>query len=128
MVTDLRPHSGQPNVTTVEVATAWVGRLAKPAVPAADDVEAAYNAAEEWVRDRCRWAKDVDTEADPPEEWPPAPDALVQAVLLLTARYLQRRLSPDGLVGMGELGMMRVSSIDRDVESLTRPFRQVVFG
>lgn len=74
----------------------------------------AWKAAERWIARRCRWTS------------PAAAEDLQQAVILLTGRYMARRNSPDGLVGMGDLGAMRVSAIDRDVQSLTGPYRRVV--
>lgn len=53
----------------------------------------------------------------------PAPAALVEAVCLLAARYLARRNSPDGMVGVSDLGPARVPTIDRDVERLIDPWR-----
>lgn len=51
----------------------------------------------------------------------PAPDAdLVLGTLRLAARWHTRRRSPDGLVGMGELGSARVPVIDPDIQQLLR--------
>ena len=59
----------------------------------------------------------------------PAPADLVQAVALLTNRYLSRDNSPDGFVGMQETGgPVYIGKVDRDVESLIAPYRPVVFG
>lgn len=76
----------------------------------------AWKAAEQYVADRCRWGDGT------------APDALVEAVLLLTGRFLARHNSPDGLVGGGELGPARIPALDRDAERLMQPYRRVVFG
>ncbi|MFT4295638.1 MAG: hypothetical protein QM582_09530 [Micropruina sp.] len=108
----------QPNVTT---AAAVADVLKTPAT--APRFVAAYKAAEAATRKRCRWPY-ADSDGDPI----PAPDDLVQAVILRTGRYMARANSPDGLVGMGDLGMMRVSSVDRDIERLEAPWRPVVFG
>jgi hypothetical protein len=54
------------------------------------------------------------------------PDDLVLAVCLQTQRLLARRNSPDGLVGMGDLGMARVPVSDSDIASLIAPWRFVV--
>lgn len=86
----------------------------------------AYAAAERWHAQRCTWQvaeQDVDGEL----VWVPVDvEDLVQSVILLTGRYLARKNSPDGLVGMGEMGVMRISQIDRDVQSLTGPYRRIV--
>lgn len=74
------------------------------------------DAAEAYITRRCRI----------PEGTPPAD--LVEAVRLLVARYLARRSSPDGTLGMSEFGAGRIATIDRDIEGLIAPYRPVVFG
>lgn len=101
-------------ITTKESVKTWLGNP-----PKLDDavLTDAWNAAEAYVAGRCSWeGQDV----DPPV---PAPADLVQAVNLLTARYLARRNTPDGLVGLGELGAAQVSFSDVDVERLMNPWR-----
>lgn len=82
-----------------------------------------YRSAEAAIAKSCRWPEsDVDGMAlNPPEE-------LILAVILRTARYLARRESPSGVIGVGEFGPVRISSIDRDIEDLEGPYRRVVFG
>ena len=111
----------QPSITSFPEVHAYLGGLDKVA-----EVEArsAYDAAEAYVGKRCRWAVPVDGETAATA----APADLVQAVKLQTARMLQRRQSPDGLIGMGDLGVARVPVADRDVDALMRPYRRVVFG
>lgn len=77
----------------------------------------AYQSAESMVGDQCRWPSDTT-----------APEALVQAVILRTARYLARRDTPTGVLGVGEFGPVRIASVDRDIEELEAPWRRVVFG
>jgi hypothetical protein len=112
----------QPNITSFPEVHAYLGGPDKVDAVLA---RTAYEAAEAYVGKRCRWAV---SEPAVGETWPPAPDDLVQAVKLQTARMLQRRQSPDGLVGMGDLGIARVPISDRDVDALMRPYRPVVFG
>lgn len=51
----------------------------------------------------------------------PAPDAdLVLGTLRLAGRWHTRRRSPDGLVGVGELGSTRVPLVDPDIQQLLR--------
>lgn len=88
----------------------------------------AYNAAEAATAKRCRWPSGPIDSADPDGSQHTPPADLVQAVVLRTGRYMARANSPEGLVGMGELGIMRVSSIDRDIERLEGAWRAVVFG
>jgi hypothetical protein len=47
---------------------------------------------------------------------------------MLAQRQFKRYDSPLGVTGFGELGVIRVSRIDPDVESLVAPFRRVRFG
>ena len=75
-----------------------------------------YAAAESAVASLCCWP-----EGD-------VPGALVEAVVLRTARYIARVDSPSGVVGFGEYGPVRIQSVDRDIESLEGPWRKVVFS
>lgn len=77
----------------------------------------AWKAAEGYVSRRCRWTLDAD--GNPPAE-------LAEAVTLLTARYLERRNSPNGLIGFGDLGAARLPSQDVDVRTLIGPYRIAV--
>ena len=105
-------------ITTIEDAQAWF--------PGVDpgELRDAWAAAEEWVSARVRWPGMTST--------PPAtpPKALVQAVRLQTARLLQRRNSPEGVVGMDAdgLGAVRLPREDVDVISLIGPWRPVIFS
>lgn len=92
-------------ITTLEAVVTWVGTKNNETL-----VKTAWEAAEAYIGERTEY------EGDPPA-------GLVQAVNLLTARYLARRNSPDGVVGMGDLGPARVPLIDRDVERLMDPWR-----
>lgn len=83
-----------------------------------EDLKIVRDAAEQYVAARCRL----------PETPGEVPADLVQAVWLLIARYLARRNSPDGTLGMSEFGVGRISTVDRDVEQLLAPYRRVVFG
>ena len=98
------------------MVTSYQHVLAVLEVKPSEKAEAAYSAAEAAVSARCRWAGDQ------------APADLVQAVVLRTARLLARRNSPDGIVGVGEFGPVRIASIDRDIEHLEAPYKRVVFA
>lgn len=82
------------------------------------ELKIARDAAERYIDARCTLPEDPDR----------APADLVQATWLLIARYLARRNSPDGTLGMSEFGVGRISTVDRDVEQLLAPHRRVVFG
>ncbi len=55
------------------------------------------------------------------------PHDVVEAVHLLTSRYLARINSPEGVSGMDEMAL-QITPMDRDVLSLIAPYRAVVFG
>lgn len=52
----------------------------------------------------------------------PVPDQIKQATLILAARLSERRFSPLGVAGFGDLGAVRVSRFDADISALTDPF------
>ena len=60
--------------------------------------------------------------------WAAVPIAIKQAVLMLAQRQFKRYDSPLGVAGVGDLGIMRVSRIDPDVQALVSPFRKVRFA
>lgn len=95
-------------ITSLDAVKAWIGN---PNLP--DELVAeAWLAAERYVDERTDWDKTLTP-----------PDDLVLAVDLLTARYLARRNSPDGMVGLGDLGPAQVMYTDADVERLLNPWR-----
>lgn len=53
------------------------------------------------------------------------PPAVHTACLMLASRLWDRRKSPHGVLGTGELGVIRVTGVDRDVEQLLLPHRDV---
>lgn len=56
--------------------------------------------------------------------WPAIPDAVVQATLLLAARLIKRRGSPEGVAGFDEFGTIRISSRDDpDAVRYLTPYR-----
>jgi hypothetical protein len=55
------------------------------------------------------------------------PDALY-ATLLWTNRLLSRRNSPDGIVGVADLGVATISKADRDVLQLLSPWLEPVLS
>jgi hypothetical protein len=60
--------------------------------------------------------------------WSAVPIAIKQATLMLAQRQFKRYDSPLGVTGVGELGVIRVSRIDPDVQALVSPFRKVRFA
>lgn len=106
-------------VTTKETVAGVLGIQNADAAP----FTTGYLAAESAVASGCRWPTQDASGAEVP-----APDALVQAVVLRTARYLARLDSPSGVIGVGEYGPVRIASVDRDIEELEAPWRRVVFA
>jgi len=58
----------------------------------------------------------------------PCPTDVQYAVLLWTNRILNRRNSPDGIVGVADLGIANVSRADRDVLQLLSPWVEPVIA
>ena len=56
--------------------------------------------------------------------WPSIPTAVKQATIIQASRLYKRLDSPLGVLGMGDLGQIRVSRyLDPDVEQLVMPYR-----
>ena len=56
--------------------------------------------------------------------WAQVPTAIKQATIIQSSRLFKRLDSPLGVLGMGDLGQIRVSRyLDPDVEQLAMPFR-----
>jgi len=53
------------------------------------------------------------------------PDVINQATIIYAMRQFKRYDSPLGIAGFGDIGAMRVSRIDPDIESMIMPFRKV---
>ena len=53
------------------------------------------------------------------------PVAIKQATILLSLRQFKRYDSPLGAAGFGDLGVVRVSRFDPDIEALISPFKKV---
>lgn len=113
----------RPPITTVEVVTGWLRSNKLPGSVGDDQIQLAYQSAEDYVGRRVRWVITAPAEGEP---YPPAPGDLVLAVCLQTARYLARRNSPDGFVGSDEMGPVRIGGRDYDVAGLMAPYRPVV--
>ena len=57
--------------------------------------------------------------------WSSIPVQIQQATLILSSRLFERRNSPLGVAGFGDLGAIRVSKIDADIENLIGPFKKI---
>lgn len=100
------------STVTVEEVRAWLNLT-----DTVDDValQAGIDAAETNQSGRLYWPG-VDNLRDV------LPADLRQAIYLRTARYLSRRNSPDGLVGMADFGPARISRVDADIAALEGPY------
>jgi hypothetical protein len=54
--------------------------------------------------------------------WPEVPDEIVQATKILAARLWRRAVSPEGVVGSEQWGVVRLSRTDPDVQALIDPY------
>jgi hypothetical protein len=58
--------------------------------------------------------------------WPSVPDDIVEACLILSADYMKRASSVGGVVGLSELGAIRMSPLGRDIAAIVRAYRREV--
>lgn len=56
--------------------------------------------------------------------WPETPEDVKRAAMLWAIRLVNRRSTPTGVVGFGEFGGVRLSTIDPDVRALLAPYRR----
>ena len=56
--------------------------------------------------------------------WPSVPDDLNMACLILTADLYKRKDAPGGILGLGDLGVVRMSPIGRDVTAMVRAYKK----
>jgi hypothetical protein len=56
------------------------------------------------------------------------PTAIKQAAVILGSRIFKRNDSPLGVAGFGDLGVMRVSRIDPDIDALITPYKRIRFA
>lgn len=59
---------------------------------------------------------------------PACPYELQYATLLWTNRLLSRRNSPDGIVGVADLGIATVAAVDKDILQMMRPWLDQVIA
>ena len=56
------------------------------------------------------------------------PDDIVEACLILSADYVKRASSVGGVLGLSELGAIRMSPLGRDIGAIVRAYRKEVLG
>lgn len=52
----------------------------------------------------------------------PCPNDVLYATLLWTNRLLARRNSPDGIVGVADLGVATIAKMDKDILEMLSPY------
>lgn len=58
----------------------------------------------------------------------PVPTAVKQATIMSATRLYKRYDSPLGVLGFGDLGVVRISRLDPDIASLLAPYRRIRFA
>lgn len=114
--------AGAPVWLTADAYKAWA-RI--DAADTADDaaIGQAVDAAAEAIETRAPRAFTADPDTGDPV---PVPSPIVEAGLLLTNRLMSRRNSPDGVVGVSDMGTATILSYDADITQLVSPWTDVV--
>jgi len=60
--------------------------------------------------------------------WPSVPSDINTACLILTADLYKRKDAPGGILGLGDLGVVRMSPIGRDVTAMVRAYKKEVLA
>jgi len=60
--------------------------------------------------------------------WPAIPDDIVECCLILSADLYKRKDSVGGVLGLSEMGAIRMSPLGRDISAMTRAYRREVVG
>ena len=58
--------------------------------------------------------------------WPSVPDDIETSCQILTADLYKRKDSPGGILGLGDLGAIRMSPLGRDVTAMVRAYKKEV--
>ena len=102
---------------------AWMNLGAKLDVedPHEDILEQLLDTATENIDGHCGRSFGPNSE-DPEAE---VPEAVHTACLMVASRLWDRRQSPGGVLGTNDLGVIRVTGVDRDVEQLLHQHRDI---
>ena len=60
--------------------------------------------------------------------WPSVPNDINMACLILTADLYKRKDAPGGILGLGDLGVVRMSPLGRDVTAMVRAYKKEVIA
>jgi hypothetical protein len=74
------------------------------------------------------WAKQATVRIEGVFGFTPLPVQITQACVIQSSRIYKRLDSPLGVLGMNELGVVRVGKVDPDVAQLIRPFKKFAVG
>lgn len=58
--------------------------------------------------------------------WPSVPSDINMACLILTADLYKRKDAPGGILGLGDLGVVRMSPVGRDITAMVRAYKKEV--
>ena len=58
--------------------------------------------------------------------WPSVPDDINMACLILAADLYKRKDAPGGILGLGDLGVVRMSPVGRDITAMVRAYKKEV--
>lgn len=60
--------------------------------------------------------------------WPSVPDDIIEATFILCADLFKRKDSVGGVLGLSEMGAIRMSPLGRDISAMVRAYRREVVG
>jgi len=60
--------------------------------------------------------------------WPEVPDDVEQATYILSADLYKRKDSIGGVLGLSELGAIRMSPLGRDIAAMVRAYKREFFA
>ena len=60
--------------------------------------------------------------------WPSVPDDITVATLTLTADQYKRKDATGGVLGLGDLGVIRMSPVGRDVAQIVRAYKKIAIA
>lgn len=60
--------------------------------------------------------------------WPSVPSDINMACLILSADLYKRKDAPGGILGLGDLGVVRMSPLGRDVTAMVRAYKKEVIA
>lgn len=57
--------------------------------------------------------------------WPSVPGPVHRACIILARRLWNRKETPSGILGFGDMGAVKLSAVDPDVQALLGPYRDI---